>query len=218
MNNENPKLFKMIGTLHRPSQLYRRFGKRAFDIALTMLTLPVLLPIVSILALLVAFDGGNPFYSLDRIGKNGRVYRMWKLRSTAKNTNTCPEHHLCNDPDQRHEWDSRQNLRNDPRLTMLGRFLQISYLDELPQFFNVLIGDMSLVGPRPMLVSQKALNSGEDYYDLRPGITGLWQVSDQHCTTVAERGDHASHYNRILSLANDLKILAATVKIAQRNT
>ena len=188
------------------SKLYRGLGKRVFDIALTLLALPIVLPLIGFLALLVACDGGKPFYGQDRIGKGGRIYRQWKLRSMAKDVD-----------DLRHERDSRQKPVNGPHITGLGRFLSASSLDELPQVFNVLIGDMSLVGPQPMMVSQKALSPGEDDDDLRPGITGLWQISDQHRLTSAERMDCDARYKRILSLASDVMILAATVKIGLRN-
>ncbi len=135
----------------------------------------------------------------------------------VKGADACLEQYLRDNPELRHEWDSKQKLVNDPRITSLGRFLRASSLDELPQFFNVLVGNMSLVGPRPMKVSQKALYPGEDYYDLRPGITGLWQISDRHRTTFAERATYDSRYNRILSLASDLAILAATVKVVFGN-
>lgn len=217
MSNNNSKLFEAI-EFSRHSELYRGPGKRVLDIALTVLALPIVLPIIGFLALLVAFDGGKPFYSQDRVGKGGRVYRMWKLRSMVKDADACLESHLRDNPDLRHEWDSRQKLINDPRTTGLGRFLRASSLDELPQLFNVLIGHMSLVGPRPMMVSQKALYSGEDYYDLRPGITGLWQISDRHRRTFAERADYDARYKRILSLANDLMILTATIKVVLRST
>ncbi len=199
------------------SKLYRGPGKRVLDIALTVLVLPIVLPVIGFLAILVAFDGGKPFYSQDRVGKGGRIYRMWKLRSMVKDADACLEHYLRDNPDLRHEWDSKQKLVSDPRITWLGRFLRASSLDELPQFFNVLVGNMSLVGPRPMMVSQKALYPGEDYYDLRPGITGLWQISDRHRATFAERATYDSRYNHILSLASDLAILAATVKVVFGN-
>lgn len=200
------------------SKLYRRSGKRVFDMALALLALPIVLPVIVLLALVIAVTGGKPFYSQDRIGKGGRVFRMWKLRSMVKDADACLELHLRNDPDLRREWDSTQKLVEDPRITRFGRFLRKSSADELPQLFNVINGDMSLVGPRPMMVSQKALYPGEDYYDLRPGITGNWQISERHLTTFAERADYDVIYNRTVSPMIDLVILANTVKVVLRNT
>src|SRR5690554_3184966 len=214
------KMLKHLEEIERgPAvRLYREFGKRVFDITLILFSLPFALPIIGILALLVALSGGKPFYSQDRVGKNGRIYRMWKLRSMVKDADACLERHLRDNPDLRREWDRSQKLVNDPRITWFGRFLRKSSVDELPQLFNVLTGDMSLVGPRPMLVSQKSIYPGEDYYDLRPGITGLWQICDRHHTTFAERANYDARYNRILSFPGDLMILAATVKVVMRNT
>lgn len=198
--------------------IYIRFGKRGLDIFLILIALPIILPLVGFLACLVALYGGKPFYSQYRIGKNGRIYRMWKMRSMVIDADSCLEQYLQENPSLRCEWDSQQKLINDPRVTKIGRLLRGSSLDELPQFFNVFIGDMSLVGPRPMMVSQKSLYSGDDYYDLRPGITGLWQISDRHLTTFAERAGYDTLYKRKLSLTCDLKILAATVKTVLHNT
>lgn len=200
------------------SGLYRALGKRTLDLSLTLLAMPFILMIVGILAFLIAIDGGKPFYSQERIGRNGRVYRMWKLRSMVRDADSCLEHHLRKDAALRCEWDSKQKLVNDPRITALGVFLRRTSADELPQFFNVLIGDMSIVGPRPMMVSQKALYPGKDYYDLLPGITGLWQISARHQTTFAERADYDLRYNRTLSFSGDLSILVATVKVVVCST
>ena len=152
-------------------ELYREFGKRGFDVALTLLVLPIVLPVVAILALLIALDGGNPFQHQYRVGKNGHLYRMWKLRTMTKGADKGVVHR------RGHEAPNKPNLGDNSRHTELGEFLLQSSLDELPLFFNVLIGDMSLVGPRPMLVSQMALYPGRDYYDLRPGLTGPRQIS-----------------------------------------
>ncbi len=211
MSRYNSKFFETVVTPSH-SELYRALGKRVFDLAMTLLTLPFVLPLIGILALLIALDGGNPFYSQDRVGKNGRIYRMWKLRSMVKDADAGLQH------DRSHEWGSGQNFGDDPRLTRLGQFLRRSYIDELPQVFNVLIGDMSVVGSRPMTVSQKALYPGEAYCDLRPGITGLWQTSGRHHMTLAECAVYDSHYNRTLSLTSDLAILAAAVKAVLRST
>lgn len=186
------------------SKLYRMFGKRVFDIALTLSVMPIVLPIMVILALLVALDRGHPFYSQSKVGKKGRLYQVWKLRSTVKYAGS------------RHEADGEPNHIPDLCLTKLGRFLQISSFDELPLFFNVLIGHMSLVGPQPISVSQKAHYYGGDYCDLRPGLTGPWLISTQHHMTLNERAACDAQYNQSMSFTSDLSILAATTKAAMR--
>ncbi len=198
--------------------LYRAGMKRAFDIVMILLALPVTLPLVGALALLIALNGGHPFYQQERIGRGGRIYRMWKLRSMVLHADTHLETHLDANPGLREEWDSKQKLMDDPRITPMGRFLRKSSIDELPQLLNVLTGDMSLVGPRPMMVSQQPLYPGTDYYQLRPGITGFWQISDRNQTTFADRAGYDARYNRDLSLRTDLRILAATVRVVLRGT
>lgn len=198
--------------------LYRHGLKRCIDTALILLALPFVLPLLGVLALLVALDGGSPFYSQSRIGRNGRVYRMWKLRSMVTDAEARLEAHLSSDQAARREWDSKQKLRDDPRVTRLGQFLRKSSIDELPQLANVLMGDMSLVGPRPMMVSQKILYPGTDYYDLRPGITGLWQISDRNDTTFAARAGYDERYNADLSLRTDAGIIASTFRVVLHGT
>jgi len=202
----------------RTSGAYRRLFKRLFDVALIVIALPVVVPLIALLALLVARDGGQPFYSQDRIGKGGRVYRIWKLRTMVLNADDHLEMHLSRDPALRAEWNSKQKLINDPRITRLGHFLRRSSIDELPQLFNVLRGEMSLIGPRPMMVCQKSLYPGRDYYDLRPGITGLWQISDRNDTSFADRAHYDARYNGSLSLRTDIRILFATVRVVLRGT
>jgi exopolysaccharide production protein ExoY len=156
---------------------YRRMFKRAFDVCAVVMAAPVVLPLIGGLAVAVAMNGGQPFYAQDRVGKGGRSFRMWKLRSMVRDADALMEAHLAADPAARAEWDSTQKLKNDPRITPLGRFLRRSSLDELPQLWNVVTGDMSLVGPRPMMVNQQSIYPGTAYYALRPGITGLWQTA-----------------------------------------
>lgn len=198
--------------------LYRNGTKRVLDIALILIAMPVVLPIVMLLAACVALEGGKPFYSQNRVGKNGRTYRIWKLRSMVPNADEVLEQHLASDPAIRAEWDSKQKLIDDPRITRLGHILRKCSIDELPQLWNVLRGEMSLVGPRPMMVSQQEMYPGNDYYDLRPGITGLWQISDRNDTTFAARAQYDARYNDSLSLQTDVKILMGTVQVVLRGT
>jgi len=128
------------------------------------------------------------------------------------------EYHLRKDPEARREWDEAQKLKRDPRITRIGRFLRKSSLDELPQLWNVLKGDMSLVGPRPMMVDQEALYPGRAYFELRPGITGPWQVSDRNESSFADRARFDNQYLDSLSLSVDLTILFRTVAVVLRCT
>ena len=161
-------------------RFYRRYVKRALDTALVLASAPVSLPLIAVAAGMVALDGGKPFYSQTRLGKDGRHFRIWKLRSMVVDADARLNDHLASDPEAQAQWARTQKLKSDPRVTRIGRVLRKTSLDELPQLFNVLNGTMSLVGPRPMMVEQRDLYHGSAYYELRPGITGLWQVSERN--------------------------------------
>ncbi|WP_353475845.1 sugar transferase (plasmid) [Salipiger sp. H15] len=192
---------------------YRKFGKRLMDLTLVALCAPLLITLLPPLIALVAMDRGNPFYSQIRLGQNGRPFRMWKLRSMVPDAENLLQAHLAACPEAREEWERDQKLKNDPRITKVGLFIRKASLDELPQFWNVITGDMSVIGPRPMLETQRALYPGNDYYLLRPGITGLWQITVRNESSFAERAHFDSLYNACLSFKTDLKILLATVLV-----
>lgn len=198
--------------------VYRKLFKRLFDLTAVLLSSIVVVPVVAILAALVALDGSNPFYVQDRIGKNGRHYKMWKLRSMVVNASAILDDYLAENSDAANEWHTYQKLTNDPRITRIGRILRKTSLDELPQLWNVFLGNMSLVGPRPMMPCQKSLYPGRDYYDLHPGITGMWQISSRNASTFANRSKYDTKYNRNLSLTTDLKILLRTVRVVLKGT
>lgn len=197
---------------------YRKTFKRLIDIALTVLAIPVALPLIGMMALLVMLDGHNPFYNQLRIGMKGRTFRMWKLRTMVHNADDLLETHLAENPAAREEWNATQKLKRDPRITIAGRLLRKTSMDELPQLLNVLNGTMSLVGPRPMMVSQKDSYPGTSYFNLRPGITGMWQVSDRNHCEFSARADFDDLYERQLSLKTDVLILLRTVKVVLRGT
>jgi lipopolysaccharide/colanic/teichoic acid biosynthesis glycosyltransferase len=197
---------------------YRKWVKQSLDTIVILAAGLLVLPIIALMALIVAVDGHNPFYSQQCIGRGGRIFRMWKIRTMVPNAKAKLEGFLEQNPDARLEWDATQKLKNDPRVTRIGRILRKTSLDELPQLFNVVIGDMSLVGPRPMMVEQKALYHGEGYYYVRPGITGLWQVSDRNDCTFHERVLFDDAYNSDLSLKMDVSILIRTVGVVVRGT
>jgi lipopolysaccharide/colanic/teichoic acid biosynthesis glycosyltransferase len=198
--------------------LYRGYLKALLDAVVVIISAPFVLPVVAVLALLIACRGGTAFYVQERVGQNGKIYKMWKLRTMCDKADLKLEDYLASNKDARIEWDSTQKLKDDPRVTRFGRFLRKSSLDELPQLWNVLKGDMSLVGPRPMMTQQKNLYPGTAYYRLRPGITGSWQISDRNKSTFAERAIYDESYDAAVSLKTDLKILAGTVRVVLRGT
>ena len=198
--------------------LYRRVFKRAFDILLTVLAAPLVVPFVVVMALLIALDGHNPFYSQMRVGKRGKSFRMWKLRTMVHNADAQLESYLAKTPAARVEWDATQKLKKDPRITLVGRILRKTSMDELPQLANVLNGTMSLVGPRPMMLCQKDSYSGTSYYNLQPGITGLWQISDRNEGEFVGRVRYDDIYDRVVSLKTDVSILIRTVLVVLRGT
>ncbi|MBC7153943.1 MAG: sugar transferase [Rhodobacteraceae bacterium] len=202
----------------RRRAIYRHGAKRLLDILFVLLTLPISVPITLAMIACVAFDGGRPFYRQKRIGRGGRVFHMIKIRTMVPGADALLERYLSENPAARREWDEDQKLKSDPRITRVGCFLRKSSLDELPQLWNVLIGDMSLVGPRPMMVEQESLYPGKAYFELRPGITGLWQVSDRNDSCFADRATYDSRYLSALSLSQDISILLKTVTVVLRGT
>ncbi|MFY0691627.1 MAG: sugar transferase [Paracoccaceae bacterium] len=202
----------------RQPRLYERFGKRAADIILVALALPAVLPLIVLFAFLGMLDGANPFYFQNRVGRGNRIFRMWKLRSMVPDADRRLAQLLERDAAANAEWRVSQKLRNDPRITALGRFIRKFSIDELPQLWNVLRGDMSLVGPRPMMPEQRALYPGQAYYQLRPGITGLWQVSQRNEGSFASRSDFDQDYAETISFRTDASILMSTVGVVIHGT
>lgn len=203
----------------REGGLYGRIFKRVLDIALVGMSLPIVLPIIAVFALALLLEGGQPFYRQDRLGRKGRVFAILKLRTMVRDAEASLAAHLKADPLLRKEWDETQKLKHDPRITPVGHLLRATSLDELPQLWNVLIGDMSLVGPRPMMVSQAALYGRmDDYNALRPGITGLWQVGERNESSFCKRATFDAAYRAELSFGGDLKILMRTIPAVLRGT
>lgn len=202
----------------KPSGFYRKFGKRVLDIALVLIAAPAVVLVVAILAVLVAFDGGSPFYTQDRVGRAGRHYKLWKLRSMVSDADERLESYLAAHPEARAEWDRTQKLKCDPRITAFGRLLRKTSLDELPQLWNVMKGDMSLVGPRPMMPNQQALYPGQDYFDLLPGITGPWQVSSRNQSSFADRAFYDTKYNHTVSFTTDMQLIVKTFGVVLNAT
>lgn len=198
--------------------VYRHAVKRILDVSAVLVALPFVLPFLTLIGLIIATDGHSPLFRQERVGKDGRRFVMWKFRSMVPNAEEQLERHLSEDETARLEWDTKQKLSVDPRVTRIGRLLRRTSLDELPQILNVLRGDMSLIGPRPMMPCQQALYPGHAYYHLRPGMTGSWQVTTRHNSDFAERAMFDDAYDRDLSLLTDLRILRDTVRVVCRGT
>ncbi|MAE91113.1 MULTISPECIES: sugar transferase [Salipiger] len=189
------------------------FTKRAFDIVLSILMLPILLPVIAVLYIAVRAEGGPGFFGHKRVGRNGTQFRCWKIRTMVPDAQERLEELLRNDPAARAEWERDRKLRNDPRVTRLGAFLRRSSLDELPQIWNVLRGEMSLIGPRPVTEPELQRYGGAAwaYLAMRPGITGLWQVSGRNDVSYEERVQLDVAYHNGVSLMGDVRILFLTV-------
>lgn len=188
-------------------------AKRAMDIAIAGTALLAALPFFLIVGALVRADGGPAFFAHPRIGRGGRIFGCLKFRSMVVDSQARLEALLAADPAARAEWETTRKLKNDPRITRIGRFLRATSLDELPQLLNVLRGEMSIVGPRP--VTQSELDSyygaaAAHYLSVRPGITGLWQVSGRSDTSYAQRVALDVAYVSQPSLLADLRILVKT--------
>ncbi len=210
--------FKIATMRDEAAGFYRSYLKRGFDVLFVLaIALPVLL-ITGVLALLVATDGKSPFYVQQRVGRNGRIFRMWKLRSMISNADQKLAAYLAQNPDAKREWEVSQKLKHDPRITPIGRLIRKTSMDELPQLWNILVGDMSLVGPRPMLCEQRALYPGTAYYSMRPGLSGYWQTSERNDSSFADRAVHDARYFVDLSLYTDLVVLFRTVFVVLRCT
>ena len=207
------------GLSARRGNAYLTWGKRTLDVALVVLAMPVVLPVVLLFALMLWVEGGNPFYRQTRIGKNGKQFSMLKLRSMVVDADGLLARVLENDPDMRAEWETTQKLRNDPRITQLGALLRQTSLDELPQLWNVLTGEMSLVGPRPMMPEQLSLyGDPADYVALVPGLTGIWQVSTRNESHFSHRATIDAEYRKTVSLKTDVALLFKTVSVVLRRT
>ena len=197
---------------------YKSFGKRLLDIVLVLVALvPTVIVLVPLMAL-IALDGRAPIYTQQRLGKGGRSFRMFKLRTMVADADQILEAYLAKNPAARSEWDDTQKLKNDPRITFFGRFLRKSSFDELPQLLNVLLGHMSIVGPRPMMEGQQDIYPGRAYYGMRPGITGYWQISERNESSFSQRAEYDTLYYREQSLTTDLQVMLRTVTVVFKAT
>jgi exopolysaccharide production protein ExoY len=187
--------------------------KRAFDVVTTLVAIAALLPMFAILYVAVYMEcPGQVLFRHRRVGFRGREFACLKFRTMVIDAERALREHLANNEDARREWQTTHKLRNDPRITAFGQFLRRSSLDELPQLFNVLMGHMSIVGPRPIVSEEVPLYQEHfgDYANARPGLTGLWQVSGRNTTSYPQRVAHDVEYLRNWSFIRDMQIILAT--------
>jgi exopolysaccharide production protein ExoY len=189
---------------------------RVLDLVAAVLGLIFVLPLLVGLWIAIRVeDGGPAFFSQERLGRHGRRFRCLKFRTMAVDADARLAELLARDPQARLEWSLNQKLQDDPRVTRIGAFLRRSSLDELPQLFNVIRGEMSLVGPRP-IVAAELIRYGvhiRHYYAVRPGLTGLWQVSGRNDVSYRRRVVMDVAYVRSHGLMANLEILAKTVPV-----
>ena len=188
--------------------------KRCVDTMLAGIALVVLLPmIVMVIAILFVTQGRPIFHSHRRIGRNGVLFSCLKFRTMAVNGEEVLARHLDSNPILRAEWNATRKLKDDPRVTQFGKLLRRNSVDEIPQLLNVIRGDMSLVGPRPIVASEAELYGVHfiDYIGLRPGMTGLWQVTVSSETSYDTRVELDTRYVAEQSLWGDIVIMAKTV-------
>ncbi|MEM7731350.1 MAG: sugar transferase [Pseudomonadota bacterium] len=209
------------GWLDAPGMSYIKTFKRPLDIAIVLLTAPIIGVVVFLCWAIIRRDGGAGFYRQERVGLDGRVFSCWKLRSMVVDAEQALQE-LCNsDPKLAEEWNRDQKLKDDPRITRIGRIIRATSIDELPQVWNVLLGEMSIVGPRPFLSEQDGLYKdagGRAYYRLRPGITGPWQVYGRGTTSFTDRVRYDEWYFGSMDFTTDLRLIMQTVGVVLRGT
>lgn len=195
---------------------YTRRGKRVMDVALALALLPFLLPVMALIALGMAHRG-QVIFAQDRVGRGGKVFRMYKFQSMRVDAEAYLEELCASDPAIALEWELNQRLDPDPRVTKLGHTLRRTKLDELPQIFNILRGDMSFVGPRPFIPRQQdiydACRRSAVYYHLRPGVTGPWQLDRERDQHFVMRAEYDADYAADCAAALDLAIMLRTVLV-----
>jgi len=203
-----PEAASPIDVKHRPV-------KRFFDILFSLLILILGTPFFLLLAIAIKLTSRGPvFYKQERVGRGGKLFRCYKFRTMVPDAEACRQRLVEANPELHDEWSRNRKLKNDPRITLLGAFLRKTSLDELPQFWNVLKGDLSVVGPRPVVVDEVIEHFGskaEKILSVRPGITGLWQVSGRSNITYPKRLQLDEQYVDDFSMILDLKLIARTI-------
>ena len=190
---------------------------RIFDIGFSLFAIIITSPITIPIAIIIKLtDGGNIIYGHERVGKDGKKFKVLKFRSMYMNADKKLKEILENNPKAKEEWEKTFKLKNDPRITPIGKFLRKTSLDELPQFINVLKGEMNVVGPRPVVeeeLKKYYKDKAEIYKSVRPGVTGYWQVKGRSDTDYEERIKMDEYYIKNQSFLLDLKIIFKTIKV-----
>lgn len=199
-----------------PKKPNRRI-KRFLDYLICISAMPLVLPLGLALGLLIKLDSkGSPIYRQERIGKDGKPFMIYKFRTMVDNADELLAKYLRENPELAAEWEKNHKLKDDPRLTRIGHFLRKTSLDELPQILNILQGDMTMVGPRPIVESEKAKYGRflDEYCEVRPGLTGLWQTSGRNDTTYSQRVAYDHYYINHWTIWLDFWILGKTIPVA----
>lgn len=193
---------------------FYRFIKRTFDILCSLIGVILLIPITIIVKLIYILTGDfkSIFYTQDRIGKNGKIIHLFKYRSMIPNADE-KLNELLKDPKYKKEWDKYRKLNDDPRITKIGKILRKTSLDEFPQFINILIGDMSLIGPRPLVEGELDEHNGnhELYESVRPGLTGWWACNGRSANDYKSRLELEYYYIKNCSIWLDIKCIFKTI-------
>ncbi|WP_082482544.1 sugar transferase [Methylobacterium sp. Leaf123] len=206
--------FVAAGRQFGSQRIFDRAFKRCFDLSAAVTALMLLLPLLALFALAIwAIDGGSPFYSHRRLGRGQKSFGCLKFRTMRTDSQEALARHLSEDPAALAEWNLTCKLKDDPRITPIGRVLRKSSLDELPQLINIIKGEMSFVGPRPIVETEieKYGDAASSYFAVRPGLTGAWQVSGRSDTTYAERVRLDRQYVETQNFTGDLLIILRTI-------
>lgn len=211
ISSVSTKTYKEVLTKKTPYKVV----KRIIDVIGAIIGILLLIPITIgiYIAKIILKDKGPIMYTHNRIGKDGKIFKMYKFRSMVEGADEILEKYLAENEEAREEYKINKKLKEDPRITKIGKFIRKTSIDEFPQFINVLKGDMSLVGPRPYLPRERE-DIGEYYpyiVAVKPGITGLWQVSGRNGVTFKQRLELDKQYYEKRNMKTDLKILTKTV-------
>jgi len=208
-----------FATSHRLNMFWNLWIKRIMDLAIIIIGSILFSPLFLLIIIAIKVSSPGPvLYSQERIGQHGKRFRAHKFRSMVNNADEILKELLAKDKNARKEWEQNQKLKNDPRITGIGRFIRKTSLDEIPQFINVLKGEMSLIGPRPIVENEIKKYSGdfERIFSIKPGLTGLWQVSGRSDTNYTDRVSFDTYYLQSWSVWLDIWIICKTFGVILR--
>ncbi|WP_428384672.1 sugar transferase [Nevskia ramosa] len=200
--------------------LLRGFAERGLDIAFALSIGLALSPVLLVAVLALGFSDGPILFKQARLGRGGRLFHVYKFRTMVPDASEVLNDLLESNPELRAEWERDFKLKDDPRITTIGRFLRRTSLDELPQLWNIMSGDMSVVGPRPVVPSEiiRYGRFAKHYYAQRPGLTGLWQVSGRNDASYERRVVLDAFYSKNRSLGLDISIMLKTIRVVLKGS